>query len=88
MRALELNGLAAAKGGSFAVGSVGETRERLVRRGTELLCEYSFDATGIEVLLRDVGVPKGSFYHYFSSKQAFAEAVIDNYAAYFAKKFE
>jgi TetR/AcrR family transcriptional repressor of nem operon len=35
-----------------------------------------------------VGVPKGSFYHYFASKEAFGQAVIDNYASYFANKLD
>ncbi|MBP8306860.1 MAG: TetR family transcriptional regulator C-terminal domain-containing protein, partial [Burkholderiaceae bacterium] len=64
------------------------TRERLIRHGTALLTEFSFDATGIDRLLREVGVPKGSFYHYFPSKQAFVMAVIDNYVAYFERKFD
>ena len=65
-----------------------QTRERLIRHGTALLTEFSFDATGIDRLLREVGVPKGSFYHYFPSKEAFVMAVIDNYVAYFERKFE
>ncbi|MDX3907449.1 MAG: TetR/AcrR family transcriptional regulator [Pigmentiphaga sp.] len=60
----------------------------LVRCGTEILTEQGFHATGIEEVLKRVGVPKGSFYHYFESKQAFGQAVIDNYAEYFAKKLD
>jgi len=45
----------------------------------------------IEILnkiLKKVKVPKGSFYHYFASKEAFGQAVIDNYAKYFANKLD
>jgi TetR/AcrR family transcriptional repressor of nem operon len=59
-----------------------------VRRGTELFTEQGFHATSIEEVLARVGVPKGSFYYYFESKQAFGEAVIGNYADYFEKKFD
>jgi TetR/AcrR family transcriptional repressor of nem operon len=40
-----------------------------------------FTATGVQDVVADAGVPKGSFYHYFESKDAFAIAVIDAYAA-------
>ncbi|THF62167.1 acrylate utilization transcriptional regulator AcuR [Pseudothauera rhizosphaerae] len=63
-----------------------ETREALIRCGTEVLTEKGFAAAGIDEVLRRVGVPKGSFYHYFDSKEAFGHAVIDHYAAYFARK--
>jgi len=65
-----------------------ETRDRLVRRGIELLTEKGFASTGIDAVLKSVDVPKGSFYHYFPSKDAFGQAVIEGYAAYFAKKLD
>lgn len=64
------------------------TRERLVRCGIEILTERGFASTGIDEVLKRVGVPKGSFYHYFSSKDDFGLAVIDGYAAYFAAKLD
>ncbi|MBI5904042.1 MAG: TetR/AcrR family transcriptional regulator [Deltaproteobacteria bacterium] len=65
-----------------------ETREALIRYGTEILTEKGFHSTGIDEVLKHVGVPKGSFYHYFSSKDEFGLAIIDNYAAYFARKLD
>ena len=56
--------------------------------GTELLTERGFQITGIDEVLKRVGVPKGSFYHYFKSKDHFGHAVIDNYEAYYAKKMD
>lgn len=64
----------------------GDTRRALIWCGTELLTERGFGVTGIEEVLSRVGVPKGSFYHYFPSKQAFGEAVIQNYVEYYARK--
>jgi len=69
-------------------GSRLETRERLVRCGIEILTEKGFASTGIDEVLKKVGVPKGSFYHYFASKDAFGRAVIEGYAAYFARKLD
>lgn len=65
-----------------------DTRGALIRCGTEVLTEKGFAATGIDEVLRRVGVPKGSFYHYFDSKEAFGRAVIEHYAAYFARKLD
>ncbi len=65
-----------------------DTRAKLIRCGMELLTERGFHAMGIEEVLTRVGVPKGSFYHYFQSKQAFGETVIDAYAAYFNRKLD
>jgi TetR/AcrR family transcriptional repressor of nem operon len=64
----------------------GSARESLIRVGVELCTEAGFQATGIEQILRKAGVPKGSFYHYFSSKKVFGLAVIDAYADYFCLK--
>lgn len=65
-----------------------ETRELLMHAGLEVLTEKGFAATGIDEVLKRVGVPKGSFYHYFDSKEAFGGALIDRYASYFARKLE
>lgn len=44
-----------------------------------------FSAVGLNEVLSAAGVPKGSFYHYFGSKEAFGEALLDDYfAAYLA----
>ena len=69
-------------------GSRLATRERLVRAGIEILTEQGFASTGIDAVLKRVGVPKGSFYHYFASKEAFGTAVIEGYADYFARKLD
>jgi TetR/AcrR family transcriptional repressor of nem operon len=65
-----------------------DTREVLIRCGVEILTEQGFMATGIDAILKRVGVPKGSFYHYFASKEAFGLAVLDSYASYFARRLD
>lgn len=65
-----------------------DTRDALVRCGTEILTEQGFLSTGIDAVLSRVGVPKGSFYHYFQSKEDFGHAVLANYADYFARKLD
>lgn len=63
-----------------------ETRVELIRSGMEILTEKGFAATGIDEILRRVGVPKGSFYHYFKSKDAFGCELIDAYNGFFLHK--
>jgi TetR/AcrR family transcriptional repressor of nem operon len=65
-----------------------ETRELLIRAGLEALTEKNFSAVGIDEILRSVQVPKGSFYHYFESKEAYGAELIERYADYFARKLD
>ncbi len=65
-----------------------ETRDLLLSAGLEVLTEKGFSATGIDEILRRVSVPKGSFYHYFESKEAFGAELIEQYASYFARKID
>jgi len=55
------------------------TRERLLDQGLELLLTQGFGATGVAEVTAAAGVPKGSFYNYFPSKEEFALAVLDRY---------
>ena len=65
-----------------------DTKAELIRSGLEQLTEYGFASSGIDQILKRVNVPKGSFYHYFASKEAFGQAVIESYANYFARKLD
>jgi len=63
-----------------------DTKALLIRCGVELLTQHGVSATVIDDVLKRVQVPKGSFYHYFASKEAFIDAAIEAYAQYFARK--
>jgi TetR/AcrR family transcriptional regulator, transcriptional repressor for nem operon len=65
-----------------------ETRALLLRAGIEILTEKGFSATGLDEILKRVCVPKGSFYHYFKSKDDFGYALINKYDAYFSHKLD
>lgn len=65
-----------------------DTRGALLRCGMEILTAQGLTATGIESVLKRVDVPKGSFYHYFDSKDAFGLEVLQSYAEYFARKLD
>ena len=57
-----------------------ETRDRLVRTGFDLFFERGYNGTGVSEIVGAIGVPKGSFYHYFASKDALACEVIADYS--------
>lgn len=57
-----------------------ETRKHLIDAGLKALLANGYDGAGISPILTEAGVPKGSFYHFFPSKEAFACAVVEAYA--------
>jgi TetR/AcrR family transcriptional repressor of nem operon len=57
------------------------TREHLVDVGLDLVRSAGYSATGINQILEVAKIPKGSFYHHFSTKDEFVMEVIRRYAA-------
>src|ERR1700748_953548 len=56
-----------------------ETRSRLLEKGGDLVSSRGFNATGVQEITAAAGVPKGSFYNYFGSKEAFAVELLSDY---------
>ncbi|SKA23497.1 transcriptional regulator, TetR family [Trichlorobacter thiogenes] len=65
-----------------------DTRSEIIRIGTELIARQGFNTTRIDAVLLEAGVPKGSFYHYFKSKEDFGLAVIDHFAERFEQRLD
>lgn len=59
-----------------------EARQKLLNEGARLVHRKGFHNTGIAEVVQAAGVPKGSFYFYFPSKEIFGLALIDEYAAF------
>ncbi|WP_411282164.1 TetR family transcriptional regulator C-terminal domain-containing protein [Gemmatimonas sp.] len=57
------------------------TKQRLILAGLGLMLARGYNAVGVQDVLSATGVPKGSFYHHFASKEDFALHVIDGYQA-------
>lgn len=57
-----------------------DTRSEIIAVGMELFSLQGYNATGLDAILKRAGVPKGSFYHYFGTKEEFCLAVIDHFA--------
>ncbi|MDD2319704.1 MAG: TetR family transcriptional regulator C-terminal domain-containing protein [Geobacteraceae bacterium] len=57
-----------------------DTKSEILKAGLRTIARHGFNATGIETILKQANVPKGSFYHYFSSKKDFGFKVLDRFA--------
>lgn len=56
-----------------------DTREHILATGEQLCLHRGFVGMGLSELLKTAEVPKGSFYHYFRSKEAFGVAMLERY---------
>lgn len=65
-----------------------DTRAMLVAEGARLIHEKGFNHTGIQEVLQAAGVPKGSFYFYFRTKEEFGLAVIDRFLGFIVEKMD
>ena len=65
-----------------------DTKTHLLEVGYQLIAKKGFTAVGIKQILDTAGVPKGSFYHYFASKEAFGEAIISHYFASYKTRLD
>ncbi|MBV8552048.1 MAG: TetR family transcriptional regulator C-terminal domain-containing protein [Acidobacteriaceae bacterium] len=56
-----------------------DTRDHLLQVGLRRIRAMGYAATGVKEILDEADVPKGSFYHYFPSKEVFAREVLALY---------
>jgi len=63
------------------------TREEIIRKGAELIHAQGYYATGIQQILQASGIPKGSFYFYFKSKEDFGREIIDHFTSIISNTF-
>jgi len=65
---------------------ISDVRQSILETGQRIMAGKGFSAVGLNEILTAAGVPKGSFYHYFGSKEAFGEALLEDYfKAYLAE---
>lgn len=62
-----------------AIPAAHDVRQHILDVAYPLMLRKGFTAVGLAELLSAAQVPKGSFYHYFGSKEAFGEAVLEAY---------
>ena len=56
-----------------------DVRTTILATGQRIMAGKGYSAVGLNEILAAAGVPKGSFYHYFGSKDAFGEAMLERY---------
>jgi TetR/AcrR family transcriptional regulator, transcriptional repressor for nem operon len=61
------------------VGAKHETRVALIETGMDIMLVKGYTNTGIQEILSTLGIPKGSFYHHFESKENYAIEIIRHY---------
>ena len=54
-----------------------ETRKRILSAGASLIHRKGYASTSLGDILEASGVPKGSFYHHYRSKEAFGLEAVD-----------
>ena len=59
------------------VGRTSDARERLVQAAIDLIWQTSYGAVGVDAICEAAGVKKGSFYHFFASKDDLVVAALD-----------
>ena len=64
------------------------TPNHILDCGERLIAHKGFVGVGLAEILAVAGVPKGSFYHYFSSKERFGEALLTRYTATYLEQLD
>ncbi|HEX5093018.1 MAG TPA: TetR/AcrR family transcriptional regulator [Burkholderiales bacterium] len=58
-----------------------DTREKLVRTAERLMLRDGYSATRVDEVIREAKLSKGSFYHFFDTKEALGLAALEHYYA-------
>ena len=64
---------------SLTLAKSNDTRQQIIDVAKTIILGKGFSAVGLNEILTSAAVPKGSFYHYFSSKEAFGNALLTDY---------
>ncbi len=54
-------------------------RQHILATGRSIIMGKGYSGVGLNEILSAAGVPKGSFYHYFKSKELFGKAMLEDY---------
>ncbi len=63
-------------------------RDRLLELGLVTLGRKGYHGTSVQDVVTEAGIPKGSFYNYFESKEVFGAAVVDLYVERVYRRLE
>lgn len=54
-----------------------DTERLILEKGAEVVRKHGFNNTSLGMILTEAGIPKGSFYYYFKTKQVFGIKLIE-----------
>lgn len=54
-------------------------RQHIIDVARTLITHKGYSAVGLAEIVKAAGIPKGSFYYYFQSKEEFAQALLEHY---------
>lgn len=57
------------------------SREKILQSAVQLFLEEGFEATSVNDICKHAGVSKGSFYHYFETKQVLFLTLMENWSS-------
>lgn len=65
-----------------------DVRQHILTQGKAIITRKGFAGVGLNEILTAADVPKGSFYHYFKSKELFGEALLEDYVTQYLAEME
>lgn len=65
-----------------------ENKLHILQSGRRLIAQKGFTGVGLNEILTAAAVPKGSFYHYFGSKECYGRELIEQYVAEYLQVLE
>ncbi|MEW6483803.1 MAG: TetR/AcrR family transcriptional regulator [Pseudomonadota bacterium] len=68
--------------------TINDNRQRVVEVAKNIFSRKGFSAVGLNEILTAAGVPKGSFYYYFASKEEFGTLMLEDYFTCYLEAME
>jgi TetR/AcrR family transcriptional repressor of nem operon len=65
-----------------------ENKLHILQCGRRLIAQKGFTGVGLSEILTAADVPKGSFYHYFGSKERYGRELIEQYVVEYLQELE
>jgi TetR/AcrR family transcriptional repressor of nem operon len=66
----------------------GENKRNILLAGRAIIAQKGFSGVGLSEILAAADIPKGSFYHYFGSKEQYGRELIEHYVAGYLDRLE
>jgi TetR/AcrR family transcriptional repressor of nem operon len=65
-----------------------DMRQHIIDVARAIMTHKGYSAVGLSEIVQAAGIPKGSFYYYFQSKEAFAEALLEHYFSHYLQEVD